>query len=134
MKLYKIQNTRIIVVDEIFATHQVYRDFDNFYDEIDKNPYVARVHIFIPMIADNEIYDSIRYTVNKNHNHHVTIHSRKLIGRKKRHYINSNIGIKNKFRVDGSGWMTFSLGNGYYLDFRFDKFGFIGIEKSKHFS
>lgn len=36
MKLYKIQNTRIIVVDEIFATHQVYRDFDNLYDEIDK--------------------------------------------------------------------------------------------------
>ena len=122
------------MVDEIFATYQVYRDFDNIYDEINKNPYVARVHIFIPMIADNEIYDSIRYTVNKNHNHHVTIHSRKLIGRKKRHYINSNIGIKNKFRVDGSGWMTFSLGNGYYLDFRFDKFGFIGIEKSKHFS
>ena len=134
MKLYKIQNTRIIVVDEIFATYQVYRDFDNIYDEINKNPYVARVNIFINMIADNEIYDSIRYTVNKNHNHHVTIHSRKLIGRKKRHYINSNIGIKNKFRVDGSGWMTFSLGNGYYLDFRFDKFGFIGIEKSKHFS
>ena len=134
MKLYKIQNTRIIVVDEIFATHQVYRDFDNLYDEIDKNPYVARVHIIIPMIADNEIYDSIRYTVNKSHNHHVTVHSRKLIGRKKKHYLNNNISTKNKFRVEGSNWVTFSLGNMYYLDFRFDKFGFINIKKSKHFS
>lgn len=134
MKLYKIQNTRIIVIDEIFATLQVYRDFDNLYDEIDKNPYVARVHIFIPMIADNEIYDNVRYTVNKSHNHRVTVHSRKLIGRKKKHYINSNTRIKNKFTVDGSDWMTFSLGNMYYLDFRFDKFGFINIDKSKHFS
>lgn len=134
MKFYKIQNTRIIVVDEIFATHQVYRDFDNLYDEIDKNPYVARVHIFIPMIADKEIYDNVRYMVNKSHNHHVTVHSRKLIGRKKKHYLNDNISTKNKFRVEGSNWITFSLGNGYYLDFSFDKFGFININKSKHFS
>lgn len=131
MKLYKIQNTRIIVIDEIFATHQVYRDFDNLYDEIDKNPYVARVHIFIPMIADNEIYDNVRYTVNKSHNHRVTVHSRKLIDRKKKHYINSNTGIKNKFTVDGSGWVTFSLGNKYNLCFGFDNFGFLVVSKYK---
>ena len=131
MKLYKIQNTRIIVIDEIFATHQVYRDFDNLYNEIDRNPYVTRVHIFIPMIADNEIYDNIRYTVNKNHNHHVTVHSRKLLGRKKKHYLNNNISTKNKFRVEGSNWVTFSLGNKYNLRFGFDNFGFLVVSKYK---
>lgn len=133
MKLYKVNNVRIIAIDEMIASRFLFKEFSDLYKEVNEDPFVSGVHIFITAIMmDKEAYDIIRTIVNTYHNHSVTIHSRLLTKDRKKNYLNiDNNKIKNKFRVDGSKWVTFSLGNKYNLCFCFDNFGFLVVTKYK---